>query len=106
MGVPFLEFTVPKFSLPVFPSVEEPQPDEPTERSGAPDRPPAADPAHPPSAAAEVTMPRRTRKKAFVMVSRLLASFARSEAIHQARLDECWRGPNWHLMAHTTWSAK
>ena len=40
------------------------------------------------------------------MFNRLLASFARSEAIHQARLDACWSGPHWHLMGHSTWSVK
>ncbi|MET4060486.1 hypothetical protein ABIB35_002034 [Arthrobacter sp. UYP6] len=40
------------------------------------------------------------------MFNRLLASFARSEAIHQARLDQCWNGSQWHLMGHSTWSVK
>ena len=69
----------------------------------APPSPSAAPPppqAHPP----EGTRP--VLQKILDLFNRLLASFARSEAIHQGRLDECWRGPQWHLMAHATWSVK
>ena len=45
-------------------------------------------------------------KEVFAMLNRLLASFARAEAVHQARLDQCWNGPHWHLMGHSTWSVK
>lgn len=42
-------------------------------------------------------------KEVFAMLNRLLASFARADAVHQARLDQCWNGPNWHLMGQNTW---
>ncbi|MDN3483058.1 hypothetical protein QMA10_14140 [Arthrobacter sp. APC 3897] len=40
------------------------------------------------------------------MFFRLLASFTRDNAVHQARLDQCWNSPHRYLMAHNTWSVK
>ena len=90
---------MPNFSLPTSLSSE-------AFEVPSPPLPPAAVPARPPSAASESEPPRRIRKEVFVMFNRLLASFARSEAVHQARLDQCWNGPSWHLMGHSTWSVK
>lgn len=45
-------------------------------------------------------------KEVFAMLNRLLASFARADAVHQARLDEFWGSPNGHLVLHYTRSVK
>ena len=65
---------------------------------------------HPPSdvaitATASMT-PRKERISVFSMLVRLYASFARAEAVHQARLDDFWAGPERHMLAHYTYSAK
>lgn len=91
---------MPNFSLPISLSPEAPQLIE------TPALPRAAATGQPPSAAAAPQTPRGTRKEVSAMFNRLLASFARSEAVHQARLDQCWSGPHWHLMGHSTWSVK
>ena len=54
----------------------------------------------------ETRIPATFRKEVSAMFFRLIASFARSEDVHQARLDQCWNGPHWHLMGHSTWSVK
>ncbi|MBP3035652.1 hypothetical protein J2M53_05185 [Arthrobacter sp. zg-ZUI100] len=65
---------------------------------------------HPPSDVATTATasmkPRKERISVFSMLVRLHASFARAEAVHQARLDDFWAGPERHMLAHYTYSAK
>ena len=67
-------------------------------------------PQHPPSAvatpAAASMTPGKERISVFSMLVRLHTSFARAEAVHQARLDDFWAGPERHMLAHYTYSAK
>lgn len=52
------------------------------------------------------SVPPKFRKEVSAMFFRLLASFTRDNAVHQARLDQCWNSPHRYLMAHNTWSVK
>mgnify|MGYP000269688635 CR=1 FL=1 len=65
---------------------------------------------HPPSAdatpATASMTPGKERISVFSMLVRLHASFARAEAVHQARLDDFWAGPERHMLAHYTYSVK
>lgn len=68
---------------------------------------PAVPPEHPPSAVPKTgKAPPHGWKALLAALSRLRASFAHAEAVHQARLDACWSGPERHLMAHYTRSVK
>ena len=48
----------------------------------------------------------RAGRRALALLGRVQASFARAEAVHQARLDAYWAGPDRHLLTHYAWSAK
>lgn len=97
---------MPNSSLPFSVSAETPAQSEIPTLPETAVLPPAVRADHPPSAPDPQTGPRHIRKEVLTMFFRLLASFARSEAVHQARLDAYWNGPQWHLMTHSTWSVK
>lgn len=97
---------MPNSRLPFSVSTESPaRPDSPVQPESSV-LPPAVRTDHPPSAPDARTGPRRIRKEVLTMFFRLLASFARSDAVHQARLDAYWNGPQRHLLTHSSWSVK
>ena len=101
---------MPSFNLPASPFREAPalpQPAAPALRPALSDHPPSDHPPsnHPPSSAPAAPGLSKTRR-VFAALSRLQASFARSEAVHQSRLDACLTGPEWHLLARYACSVK
>lgn len=99
---PFLsEFIVRSFSLPSSPPREAPGLPQPAAAAPAPTQP-----DHPPSYRSAAVKPRSAWQKARAAVNRLRASFARSEAVHQARLDGALSGPERHLLVRYTCSVK
>ena len=97
---------MPNSSLPSSVSAETPVLPQTPALPKTPAQPPAVRADHPPSVPGPQAGPRHIRKEVFLMFFRLLGSFARSDAVHQARLDAYWNGPSWHLMTRSTWSVK
>jgi hypothetical protein len=92
---------VRSFNLPLSP---------PREASGLPQTPaPAlasAQPDHPPSPRPVPVKPPSSWRKLAAGLNRLRASFARADAVHQARLDSALNGPERHLLVRYTSSIK
>ena len=91
---------MPSFNPPASPIREAPalpHPAAPALRPALSDHPPSSAPAAPGLS--------KTRR-VFAALSRLQASFARSEAVHQSRVDACLTGPEWHLLARYACSVK
>ena len=91
---------MPSFNLPASPFREAPalpQPAAPALHPAPPDHPPSSGPVSPGLSKA---------RRVFAAITRLQASFARSEAVHQSRMDAFWTGPERHLLVRYSWSAK
>ncbi len=106
----FPEYAVPESAMPKSILPKLPPPVSPPKRDFAasaadesPDVPPAAEVREGP---AEPRIPTTFRKEVSAMFFRLIASFARSDDVHQARLDQCWNSQHRYLMGHSTWSVK
>lgn len=97
---------MPKSSLPFSVPIKPFAPPEACEAAQALDATDAPSPTEVRESPGLARVPTPLRKEVSAMFFRLLASFARSDAVHQARLDQCWNGPHRYLMAHNTWSAK
>ena len=81
----------------------------PREASALPQKPAApasAKPDHPPSNPSATAKPHTVWQKMASGFNLLRASFARADAVHQARLDSALSGPERHLLVRYTTSVK